>query len=42
MWYKFAKQGSLWSIVSPTFEQDVDQAIKASIVSKTFSDDDDN
>ncbi len=40
MWYKFAKQGSLWSIVSPTFEQDVDQAINASIVSKDFTKED--
>jgi hypothetical protein len=40
MWYKFAKQGSLWSFVSPTFEQDVDQAIKSSIVTKTFTEDD--
>ena len=42
MWYKFAKQGSLWSIVSPTFEQDVDQAINASIVSKNFTKEDVN
>jgi hypothetical protein len=40
MWYKFAKQGSLWSRVSLTFEQDVDSAIRASIVTKTFSEDD--
>lgn len=35
MWYKTAKQGSLWSIVSPTFEQDIDKALNASIVSDT-------
>jgi hypothetical protein len=40
MWYKFAKQGSLWSRISPTFEQDVDSAIRASIMTKTFSEDD--
>lgn len=40
MWYKFAKQGSLWSSISPTFEQDVDSAIRASIMTKTFSEDD--
>jgi hypothetical protein len=40
MWYKFAKQGSLWSIVSPAFEQDVDKAINASIVSKDFTKED--
>lgn len=40
MWYKFAKQGSLWSIVSPTFEKDVDQAINASIVNKDFTKED--
>jgi hypothetical protein len=32
MWYKIAKQGSLWSRISPTFEQDVYDAIKKSYV----------
>ena len=32
MWYKIAKQGSLWSIVSPTFEQDIEKAFNNSIV----------
>ena len=32
MWYKLAKQGSLWSRISPTFEQDVYDAIKKSYV----------
>jgi hypothetical protein len=32
MWYKFAKQGSLWSRISPTFEQDVNNALKKSYV----------
>ena len=35
MWYKTAKQGSLWTIVSPTFEQDIDKALNDSIVSDT-------
>ena len=30
MWYREAKQGSLWSIISPTFEQDVVEAINLS------------
>ena len=33
MWYKEAKQGSLWSIISPTFEQDVAEAINLSTLS---------
>jgi hypothetical protein len=37
MWYKVAKQGSLWSNVNSTFEQDLDQAINASIVSRNFT-----
>jgi len=32
MWYKIAKQGSLWSRISPTFEQDVNNALKKSYV----------
>ena len=33
MWYREAKQGSLWSIISPTFEQDVAEAINLSTLS---------
>ena len=40
MWYRIAKQGSLWQRVSPTFEQDVEDAIKSATVIKDFSSDD--
>jgi uncharacterized glyoxalase superfamily protein PhnB len=40
MWYKIAKQGSLWQRISPTFEQDVEDAIKSATVIKDFSLDD--
>ena len=40
MWYKEAKQGSLWQRISPTFEQDVEDAIKSATVIKDFSLDD--
>ena len=33
MWYKEAKQGSLWQRISPTFEQDVEDAINLSTLS---------
>lgn len=33
MWYREAKQGSLWSIISPTFEKDVAEAINLSTLS---------
>ena len=33
MWYRIAKQGSLWSLISPTFEQDVAEAINLSTLS---------
>ena len=33
MWYREAKQGSLWSIISPTFERDVAEAINLSTLS---------
>lgn len=33
MWYREAKQGSLWSLISPTFEQDVAEAINLSTLS---------
>ena len=33
MWYREAKQGSLWSRISPTFEQDVAEAINLSTLS---------
>lgn len=40
MWYKIAKQGSLWSSVSPTFEQDVEQAFNSSVEIRQFNEDD--
>ena len=33
MWYREAKQGSLWSIISPTFDKDVAEAINLSTLS---------
>ena len=33
MWYREAKQGSLWQRISPTFEQDVEDAINLSTLS---------
>ena len=33
MWYREAKQGSLWSLISPTFEKDVAEAINLSTLS---------
>ena len=33
MWYRIAKQGSLWSLISPTFEKDVAEAINLSTLS---------
>jgi hypothetical protein len=40
MWYREAKQGSLWQRISPTFEQDIDEAISGAIVAQDFSSDD--
>jgi len=40
MWYRVAKQGSLWQRVSPTFEKDVEEAFNASIEIKNFTEDD--
>jgi hypothetical protein len=40
MWYREAKQGSVWQRISPTFERDVEDAIKSATVIKDFSLDD--
>jgi hypothetical protein len=37
MWYREAKQGSLWQRINPTFEQDIDEAISGAIVAQDFS-----
>jgi len=37
MWYKTAKQGSLWTRVNPDFKQQFDDILKQSIVNRNFT-----